>query len=41
VDVAEAEVAFVVKKLEGIKLKGVPLAPALASEAERAEEDGE
>jgi ATP-dependent RNA helicase DeaD len=34
VDVAEAEASLVVKKLAGIKLKGVVLAPALAAEEE-------
>jgi hypothetical protein len=33
VDVAEAEAPLIVKKLAGIKMKGVPLAPALTSDA--------
>jgi ATP-dependent RNA helicase DeaD len=34
VDVAEEAVALILKKLAGIKVKGVPLAPALVSETE-------
>ena len=33
VDVAESEVALIVKKLTGIKMKGETLAPARAEEA--------
>lgn len=39
VDVAEAEAPAIVKKLAGVKMKGVVLAPALASEARRGSND--